>query len=516
VYFAERYRIPYFAKRLKPGKTFYFFLGMILIKELADIVGSEDFLEAEDILEDYSKDMSFTPPIRPRCIVFPENVSEVMEIVKWANRTLTPLVPISSGPPRFHGDTIPSVGGSVIVDLRKMKRIMRIDRKNRIALIEPGVTFSELIPALESEGLAPLMPLMPRKTKSVVASVLETDPIIMPKYHWDTQDPLACAEVVFGGGELFRTGEAVGPGDLEDQWRVGKAQVRGTGEAYIDFSRLLQRAQGTIGIVTWASIYCRPLPKVREAFLVPSENLNRLIDLAYKLMWRRLGDICFIVNNCVLACIQQESSNGIVRLRESLPSWTLVFTIEPSGFLPEKKAEYYKAEFINLAQSFDLKATTQVGGVDAEGVMKMVSNVSPEPYWKLRLKGGVQELFFLTTMDKVQAYIEIFYEVAAHYKFPLKDIGVYIQPILQGASCHCEFDILYNPSLPEEVNMAKSVFCEAARRLAKAGAFFARPYGPLRDITYPYVAAPLIIAQRKIKAIFDPNNIMNPGKLYFG
>jgi len=52
-----------------------------------------------------------------------------MEIVKWANRTLMPLVPISSGPPRFHGDTIPSVGGSVIVDLRKMKRIMRIDQK---------------------------------------------------------------------------------------------------------------------------------------------------------------------------------------------------------------------------------------------------------------------------------------------------------------------------------------------------------------------------------------------------
>jgi hypothetical protein len=40
----------------------------------------------------------------------------------------------------------------------------------------------------------------------------------MPKYHWDIGDPLACVEVIFGTGDMFRTGAAAGPGSLEEQW----------------------------------------------------------------------------------------------------------------------------------------------------------------------------------------------------------------------------------------------------------------------------------------------------------
>jgi len=488
----------------------------VLKDELSEIVGSENVFDSPEILERYSKDISFVPHIRPRCVVTPTNSDEIKRIVGFANKTLTPLIPVSSGSPRFRGDTIPSIGGTVIIDLSKMKRIIRIDRKNRVALVEPGTTFADLIPALAREGLAPLMPLMPRTTKSVVASVLETEPIIMPKYHWDTQDPLRCVEVIFGNGELFRTGDAAGPGGLEDQWKVGKAQSRGVGPAHVDFSKLLQRAQGTIGIVTWASIGCRPLPKVREAFFVSSENLEPLIRLTYKLMWRRLGDACLILNNCNLACILRENDKDIKKLREKLPEWILFFTIEPTGFLPDKKLEYQRAEFISLAQSFGLEPVfTLSSDVKAENLMKLLSGVSPEPYWKLRLKGSVQELFFITTMNRVPEFIKTVYQLAGVYRYPAIDIGVYIQPIVQGTSCHCEFDLYYSPENPDEVNVVKRFFCESANALVRNGAFFARPYGPLRDITYPHVAAPFIITQRKIKAIFDPNNIMNPGKLYF-
>jgi hypothetical protein len=484
--------------------------------KLNEVVGPGNVLDSPELLELYSKDISFVPHIKPKCVVTPTSSDEIKEIVIWANKTLTPLIPVSSGPPRFRGDSVPSIGGAVILDLSKMKRIIRINRRYRVALIEPGVTFAELIPALAKEDLAPLMPLMPRSTKSVVASVLETEPITMPKYHWDTQDPLRCAEVVFGNGEVFRTGDAVGPGDLEDQWRVGKAQSRGVGPAHVDFSKLLQRVQGTMGIVTWASIGCRPLPKVREAFLVPSEDLGRLIELTYKLMWRRLGDVCLLLNHCNLACILKENDKDIKRLRRKLPEWVLFFTIEPGGFLPDKKAEYQKAEFISLAQSFGLEPLSVLSSdVKAENIMNLLSGVSPEPYWKLRLKGGVQELFFITTMDKVAEFIKMVYQLAGGYGYPTIDIGVYIQPVAQGTSCHCEFDLYYTPQIPEETDVVKKFFCESAKVLARNGAFFARPYGPLRDITYSYIAAPFIITQRKIKAIFDPNNIMNPGKLYF-
>jgi hypothetical protein len=220
------------------------------IKEIQEIVDSNGFFDDSKSVEAFYGDASLVPAIRPRCIVRVRSTEEVQEVVKWANDTHTPLIPVSSGPPRFRGDTVPGVDGAVIVDLSHMKRIIRIDRKNRVALVEPGVTFGELIPALEEQGLAPYMPLVPRRSKSVVASSLEREPITIPRDHWESQDPLLCTEIIYGSGDLFRTGSAAGPGTLEEQWQGGKAQVRGLGPSQIDFTRLIQAAQGTMGIVT--------------------------------------------------------------------------------------------------------------------------------------------------------------------------------------------------------------------------------------------------------------------------
>ena len=141
--------------------------------ELIEIVGNENVLDSPETLEEYFRDMSFVHPVRPRCMVKPKDADEVQKLVRWANETLTPLVPMSSGAPHFRGDTVPSAGGAIIVDLSRMQKIVRIDARNRIALIEPGVTFDELIPQLEKEGLRLNMPLLPRRSKSVAASLLE-------------------------------------------------------------------------------------------------------------------------------------------------------------------------------------------------------------------------------------------------------------------------------------------------------------------------------------------------------
>ena len=166
-------------------------------EKLGKIVGGQNVFEEREILEEYSGDLSFAPRVRPRYVVKPENAKQVKNIVEWANETLTPLVPVSSGPPHFRGDSVPSVGGAVIVDLSRMKRIIRVDPQNRVAMVEPGVTFAELQPALEKAGMCAYMPLCPRRTKSVIGSMLEREPVIMPLYQWDALDPLTCIEVIF-------------------------------------------------------------------------------------------------------------------------------------------------------------------------------------------------------------------------------------------------------------------------------------------------------------------------------
>lgn len=84
---------------------------MIDIDELTEIVGAGNVSRKREILEAYSKDMSFVHPIKPDCVVKPGNAGDVQKIINLANDTRTPLVPLSSGPPHIRGDTVPGTGG---------------------------------------------------------------------------------------------------------------------------------------------------------------------------------------------------------------------------------------------------------------------------------------------------------------------------------------------------------------------------------------------------------------------
>ena len=482
--------------------------------ELTKIVGSDNVLDSPTVLEKYSKDSSFVTQIMPRCVVKPGNVDEVQRIVKWANETLTPLVPVSSGPPHFRGGTIPSVGGAIIIDLSRIKRIIRIDPRNKIAMIEPGVTFGELQSALAKEGLCAYMPLAPRSSKSVIGSILEREPIIRPSHHWDSTDPLLCAEIVFGSGDKFRTGEASGPDTVEEQWEMGRVQMNPFGHSHIDVQRLVSGAQGTMGIVTWATLKCSYLSKLNRALLVPSARIEPLIDLSYRFVRFRFGGSLFILNGLNLACLLGSDPREIQELRNILPPWVLFSSFEGYGILPEDKVEFEEADFRAMAQSYHLQPEAIIPGASAEDVLQLLSQPSPEPYWKMRSKGGFQDFFFLTTLDKTPGFVSVVTDLARQHSYPVEDLGIYIQPIVQGTSCHCEFNLYYDPTKSTELEATKRLINQGSEEIAKMGGFFSRPYGAWKDVAYRRAASTLVM-QRKVKGIFDPKEILNPGKLCF-
>jgi hypothetical protein len=485
---------------------------MTEIGELSTIVGSDHVLKDPGNLEAFSGDLSFVPKVRPGCVVRPENNQQVKKIVEWANEILTPLVPVSSGPPHFRGDTVPSVGGSVIVDLSRMKRIIRIDPRNRVAMIEPGVTFTELQTELNKVGLCAYMPLCSRRSKSVIGSMLEREPITMPAHHWDSTDPMLCAEIIFGTGDILRGGEAAGPDTIEEQWEIGKAQMTPMGLSQFNEHRLISGAQGTIGIVTWSTLKCRLMSKLNRTLFISSENIEPLIDLSYRLMRIRLGDHCFILNDLNLACLLAGTTQEINELKPNLAPWALIVSFEGYGELPEEKVKYQEADFMDLSRSCQLEPLDTISGINTEALSVLLSSPSDEPYWKLRYKGGCYDIFFLTTFDKAPEFVSATSALVRSQHSPTEDIGVYIQPIVQGTSCHIEFNLYTDPSKQDELSSTKWLVCEGSRDLAKKGGFFSRPYGTWVDFAYGG-ASETVIMQRKVKKIFDPNGILNPAKL---
>ena len=488
---------------------------MTKTSELAIIVGGDNVLTGQDILQEYSKDLSFVPPIRPGSILKPGKMSEVQSIVKWANETDTPLIAVSSGPPHFNGDTVPGVDGAVILDLSGMKQIIRVDRRNRVAMIEPGVTFGELIPALAKEGLAPLITFLPRHNKSVVTSFLERTPITEPRQHWEPMDPLLCVEAIYGNGDLIRTGSAGGPGTIEEQWEVGRAQIRGMGPSQVDFTRLLQGAQGTLGIVTWATIRCRLLPKVKKALLVASDDIEPLIELCYKITYKKIGDELLIMNRENLSSVLRSGGdNSTEKIRSEAAEWILYFSIDGTGLYPEDKVDYQMEESIELAQQLGLELKTEIYGVRADDLSDILSHPSKDPYWKLNSKGGNQDIFFLTTLDKTSEFIRKMLELSDKQRYASENIGIYLQPIMQGCNCHLEFNLKYDPKNNGEADAVKHLVENGSEGLAEMGGFFSRPYGTWNRFAYDQEGQQAI-GLKKLKEIFDSKGILNPGKLCY-
>jgi len=498
--------------------------------ELTKIVGAENVITDSMILDVYSRDHSFIPPRKPLLVVKPKHAEAVQGIVKWANQTRTPLVPVSSGLPHFRGDSVPSSEGAVIVDLSGMNRIIMMDRRNRVAIVEPGVTFSKLQPELAKEGMRLSMPLLPRTSKSVLGSVLEREPIMNPRYSWSLSEPLRCLETVMGNGDIFRTGELAGASistsaredakliPLEEVLEKGR-KIQATalyqyGPGQFNYHKLLSAAQGTMGIVTWASLRCEVLPKVQKFFLVPSDGLDSLISFAYKLLRIRFHDEFLLLNSSNLASILGEGTEQIRGLRKELPPWVLIFGLAGRDIMPAEKVEFIEKDIGDIAQQFGLRLESAIPGARAEQVQEAVLNPSKEPYWKLSYKGGCQDIFFLTTLNRTPEFITTMYSLAEAFKYPPSDIGVYIQPTHMGTSCHVEFSLPFDPGDETEVTRIQGLFTKASEELSKQGAFFSRPYGIWADMAYSRNAEHTSLS-RKLKKLFDPNNVLNPGKLCF-
>jgi FAD/FMN-containing dehydrogenase len=483
-------------------------------KKLTEIVGDEACSDDAGILEEYASCLSIAPDGKPVLLVKPRNAKQVREIVLQARESGLNLVPVSSGPPRIRGDSLPS-GEGIMVDMSSMDKVLRVDRRNKVALIEPGVTFSKLIAEVEKVGLKVMMPLLPQQGKSVLASYLEREPIQIPRYHWDMTDPLLCTELIFGSGDVFRTGSASGPGTLEEQRAKGGAQKNPLGPGQTDMARIIQGSQGTMALVTWASIKLEVKPKIHRLYFVSDDRLSRLVDFSYKALRRRLGDEWFILNSYAFSTVIADGPDELDDLAARQAPYTLVYCVSGLEYSPHKRVAYQEKALAKLAQAAGLEAVPEVPGCSWRRMERILSSPAEDPYYKTVPKGAFLDIFFLTTLDKADSLIEVMYRLCRKYRYSSDQLGIYIQPIQHGRNIHLEFTLYYDPSDEENKSNVEELFMEASRVLDKAGAFFSRPYGIWSDTAFAN-CPDTVVALRKVKEILDPDNVLNRGKLCFG
>jgi FAD/FMN-containing dehydrogenase len=482
------------------------------MEKLTKIVGEDRVSTDKERLTPF-REAPLVSGAKPQALVSPTSTDEVKDLIKLAREEGWNLVFSSSAGSRFRGDSVPT-GEGIIIDMSGMDRIVRLDRRNKVALIQSGVTFLKLIEEAEGVGLKVDMPLLPPMGKSVISSYLEREPIQIPKYHWDMTDPMLCTELVFGTGEMFRTGSAAGPGSLEQQWAVGGAQCNPLGPGQCDLMRIVQGSQGTMGAVMWASVKLEVKPTIHRIYFVTNKKLSRLADFSYRVLRRKLCDEVLILNGRGLTTVIASASGSADPLAETQAPYTLIYGISGYEYLPEERVDYLEKDLAEIAQAAGVEARREIPGCSANKMEAILAAPSTDPYYKLRPKGAFLDIFFLTTLDKAESFIDVMEREGEKKHYPKEEIGLYLQPIQHGRTIHMEFTLYYDPEDKEETARAKKLFTDASRALSDEGAFFSRPYGSWSDLAYARCPDTVQVL-RKVKDMLDPDGVLNQGKLCF-
>jgi len=244
-----------------------------LLQSLSDAVGEDWVFSSEQDLGPYRD--SFSPvwdtqqERKASAVVAPANVSQVQAVVRIANQFKTPLFPISTGKNFGYGGPSPNVHGSVIVDLKRMNKVIEVNEQRNFALVEPGVSYFDLYRSIQESGLKVWIDCPDPGWGSPVGNSLERGVGYTMGPFRDHIGANCGIEAVLPNGELLRTGMGALPNS--DSWQEYK---HGFGP---DPSGLF--AQGNFGIVTKMGFRLYPQPEHYLSTMVTVPKRRDFIEL---------------------------------------------------------------------------------------------------------------------------------------------------------------------------------------------------------------------------------------------
>lgn len=255
------------------------------IEFLKDVFGADDVLVEPEMKEKYSHDE--VPGLRaePEVVVRATNARQVSKLMRFANEEMIPVTPRGAGY-GLSGGAVP-VHGGIVLSLERTNRILEIDKKNLMVTVEPGVITGKLHQAVEAEGL--FYPPDPASLDScsIGGNVAENAGGPRAVKYGVTKDYVCGLEVVLPSGEVVETG--------------GKLVKNVTGYNLIG---LLVGSEGTLGIVTKIVLRLIPLPKVTVDLLVAFNSFQSAGDTVSAIIERQILPTAleFMGRDCMEAC----------------------------------------------------------------------------------------------------------------------------------------------------------------------------------------------------------------------
>lgn len=451
-------------------------------KILIEIVGMENYDDSETGRLVYSYDATPQFQSLPGGVISPCNAKQVSDIVKVCNEHNIPIVPRGSGTNLCAG-TCPTEGGLVLL-FRHMNRILEIDEENLTVTVQPGVITLDMINEVEAKGLFYPPDPSSMKISTIGGNINENSGGLRGLKYGVTRDYVIALEIVLANGDIIRTG--------------GKLAKDVAG---YDLTRLFVGSEGTLGIITEATLKLIPMPETKQTMLA----LYQDIDAAAR-------SVSNIIANKIIPTTLEFLDQPTLQVVEDFAKIGLptnvqaVLLIEQDG--PEQVVERDMKRIAELCMS-EYAVSVEVAQSEEHAMALRTARRSALSALA-RLKPTTILEDATVPRSEIAKMVRSINEIAAKY-----DVNI------------CTFghagDGNLHPTCPtdsrnhDEIERVEKAFAEIFEKAVELGGTITGEHG-VGVMKAPYLELKLgeegIAAMRAIKAAFDPNNIMNPGKVF--
>jgi glycolate oxidase len=453
-----------------------------IVADLQRIVGKENVLTSPESLKAYSYDGTTSWNHEPDVVVFPTSTKEVSEIMKLANAEKIPVTPRGGGT-NVSGGSIPIMGGIVLCTTR-MNKILKIDKENLTATVEPGVVLQHLTMELAKDKL--FFPPDPQSFLGATLGGIIAENAGGPacvKYGVTKQYILG-VEVVLATGEIIHLG--------------GRTLKNVVG---YDLLHIFISSEGTLGVVTKAELKLNPIPPAKKTIMAVYDDVARAGESVFRVLENGVipGKI-ELMDNWVINRIEEMMPMGLPKDADAL----LLFEVDGIPEAVEKETE----KIVDTVKKY--------GAVDAR-VAK--DQAEADTYWMGR-KAGFAAVFGKTKTvfaedvtvprGSIPALINKCKDLAKKYNVEIVVLGHAGDGNLHPA-------ILTDINNKDHYDRSVKAMDEIIEGAVELGGVLSGEHGiglEKQKFLKRQLEPTVIDMMKKVKALFDPNNIMNPGKIW--
>ncbi|MGN1127616.1 MAG: FAD-binding oxidoreductase [Candidatus Flemingiibacterium sp.] len=443
-------------------------------------------LFSDEVGEDYGRDELSAVSSRPELVVKAMSAGEVSAVLKYANEHLIPVTPRGAGT-GLVGAAVPVKGG-IVIDLSGMKRILELDRENLTLTVEPGVLLMEVAAFTEENGF--FYPPDPGEKTATIGGNISTNAGGMRAVKYGvTRDYVRGLEVVLADGRIIELG--------------GKMVKNSSGYALKD---LMVGSEGTLGIVTKAVLKLLPLPKRSVSLLIPFPTLREAIDAVPEIIKSKAipTAVEFMQRQVI---IDAESYLGVKFPDRAYDAYLLL------KFDGSSKDEIER----------DYEAVAELClSLGAPDIFILDTEERSDAVWKAR--GAFLEAIknSTTEMDEVDVVVprSRINDMVGYVGTLEDEIGIRIKYFGHAGDGNLHIyvlrDELDDEQWQERLNLAMDRMYAKAKELCGAVSG-EHGIGHAKQVYLgDFLDGGQLELMRGIKSVFDPNNILNPGKVFCG